>query len=73
VQSEAATRLQELRRLIDAERRRRIRWDSEARCAGCAVELIDPDSGEQRYVAGCRTCADRRCKHRARERAASNG
>lgn len=43
-----------------------IDWDADARCAGCGVERIDRDSAEPRYVGGCRTCADRRTKHRRR-------
>jgi hypothetical protein len=54
-----------LRRLIDGARRARIVWEADARCAGCGVEMVDAE-GEQRYVPGCRTCADRRAKHRSR-------
>lgn len=57
-----------LRRLIDSERRLRIRWQAEPRCVGCGVELVDPDSGEYRYAAGCSTCSDRRSKHGHRAR-----
>jgi hypothetical protein len=57
-----------LRRLIDHERRARIRWQADRRCVGCGVEIEDRESGEFRYLAGCRTCADRRAKHRLRER-----
>lgn len=59
--SERAT----LRRLVDAARRAAIDWDAIARCAGCGVEMVEP-TGEPRYLRGCRTCADRRAKHRRR-------
>ena len=55
-----------VRRLIDAATRARIAWDSQRRCVGCGVEIIDLSDGRFRYVAGCRTCADRRAKHRRR-------
>lgn len=61
---------QTLRRLIDAERRRRIRWEAEPRCARCGIEIVDRDDGGYRYAAGCPTCADRRAKHRQRSRSA---
>lgn len=61
-----------LRRLIDQARRARISWEADARCAGCGVEMVDADS-EQRYLPGCRTCADRRAKHRQRKPMTSAG
>ena len=56
-----------LGRLIDSAVRQRIRWGDQCRCVSCGVEIRDPDSGTYRYAVGCRTCADRRCKHRQRE------
>ena len=57
---------QRLRWLIDAARRQQIDWETDCRCRGCGVELIDEWTGEERYVAGCRTCSDRCGKRRTR-------
>jgi hypothetical protein len=57
--------------MVDAARRRTIKWDAEPRCAGCGVELVDGDTGAHRYIAGCSTCADRRSKHRRRDASTS--
>jgi hypothetical protein len=55
-----------LRLLVDAARRQQIDWHADPRCRGCGVELIDRWTGEERYVAGCATCSDRRGKRRTR-------
>jgi hypothetical protein len=60
-----------IRTLIDRAARVQINWTAEARCRGCGVEQIDPWTRAHRYVAGCRTCTDRKLRrfYRAREAA----
>lgn len=58
---------QALRLAIDRAVRARIDWQAEPRCSGCGGELFDED-GQPEYIAGCRLCTDRRCKHRLRAR-----
>ena len=60
-----------LRAAIDQATRQRIDWAAEERCSGCGVEQFDPWTKEPRYVAGCRTCSDRRL--RRQYRAAAGG
>lgn len=58
-----------LRLAIDRARRETIRWDAEPRCIGCGVEQADPFTGAFRYVAGCRTCTERRWGRHRRQHA----
>jgi hypothetical protein len=61
-----STERQALRQLVDRARRASLQRGGHPRCAGCGVEIRDGDSGEWRYVAGCRTCSERRCGRRRR-------
>jgi hypothetical protein len=53
---------EQVRAARDRAVRAAIDWTAEPRCAGCGVEQSDPWTGEPRYVAGCRTCTDRRLR-----------
>jgi hypothetical protein len=57
-----------IRALIDSTTRAQIDWTAEARCRGCGVEQSDPWTGARRYVAGCRTCTDRKLRRLYRAR-----
>ena len=54
---------QRLREAIDVTVRAGIDWQAEPRCVACGSELSD-EEGKPQYLVGCRTCSDRRCKHR---------
>jgi hypothetical protein len=54
---------QQLREAIDVAVRARVDWQAAPRCVACGIELAD-DEGKPQYLIGCRTCSDRRCKHR---------
>ena len=54
---------QQLREAIGVAVRARIDWQAAPRCVACGSELAD-EEGRPQYLAGCRTCSDRRCKHR---------
>jgi hypothetical protein len=54
---------QQLREAIDVAVRGRVDWQAAPRCVACGSELSD-EEGRPQYLVGCRTCSDRRCKHR---------
>jgi hypothetical protein len=53
---------EQVRNARDRAVRVAIDWTAEPRCAGCGVEQMDPWTSAPRYVAGCRTCTDRRLR-----------
>jgi hypothetical protein len=53
---------EQVRNARDRAVRVAIDWTAEPRCAGCGVEQMDPWTSVPRYVAGCRTCTDRRLR-----------